>query len=79
MPIEPLLPSLPLAALPRLLEVSLVAHRLSVSPRYVRQLIRDKKLPVVRLGQRLRVEAADLQAYVDAQREPSGNGKPGVA
>ena len=43
-------PSLP--ARPRLLEVSHVAHRLSVSQEYVRKLLRGNKLAAIRLGGR---------------------------
>jgi excisionase family DNA binding protein len=57
---------------PQLLEVSKVAHRLSVSPEYVRDLLRKKKLPAVHLGRRWRVDAADLQAFIEAHR--NGNG-----
>jgi len=49
-------------------EVAHVAHRLSVSPRFVWGLIRSGKLPAIRVGARLRVEEGDLQAYIDAQR-----------
>lgn len=56
---------------PRYLEVSHIAHRLSVSPEYVLRLIRAKKLPAFRLGKRYRVNPVDLEAYLDAQRVPS--------
>jgi len=64
----------PLVSPPRLLEVAHVAHRLSVSQRFVWQLIRDKKLAAIRLGPRWRVDPADLQAFIDAQRVSSQNG-----
>ena len=65
----------PLLAPPRLLEVSHVAHRLSVGQRFVWQLIRDGKLPAIRLGPRWRVDPADLQTYIDAMRHgANGNG-----
>jgi excisionase family DNA binding protein len=63
--------------LPRLLEVNHVAHRLSVSPDHVRRLIKAKKLPHVRLGTRVRVDAQDLHAFIEAQRvngQGHGNG-----
>lgn len=63
MPLDPLL-----APLPRLLEVSHVAHRLSVSPRYVWRLIQDQQLTAIRLGNRWRVDPVDLQAFIDRQR-----------
>jgi excisionase family DNA binding protein len=58
----------PLLALPHLLEVAQVAHRLSASEEYVRRLIRTKKLPAIRLGVRWRVDLADLRAFIDAHR-----------
>jgi len=48
----------------RLLEVSHVAHRLSVSDGYVRKLIREKKLKAIRLGSIFRIDPDDLQAFI---------------
>lgn len=62
-------PHAPLVTQPRpLLEVSHVAHRLSVSPEWVRRLIREKKLAACRFGKRYRVDPHDLQAFIDAAR-----------
>jgi excisionase family DNA binding protein len=61
--LDPLLP-----LVPRLLEVTHVAHRLGFSPDYVRTLMRTKQLAAHRFGNRWRVHPADLQAYIDAQR-----------
>jgi excisionase family DNA binding protein len=55
-------------ALPRLLEVSHVAHRLSASQEFVRRLIRESRLPAIRLGTRWRVDPRDLESYIDACR-----------
>ncbi len=55
-------------ALPNLLEVSTVAHRLKTSPEFVRRLIREHRLPALRLGPRWRVDDRDLLAYIDACR-----------
>jgi excisionase family DNA binding protein len=60
----------PPVAQPRLLEVSHVAHRLRASQEHVRRLLRAKKLAAIRLGTRWRVDPADLQAFIDAQRMP---------
>jgi excisionase family DNA binding protein len=54
----------PLLAPARLLEVNHVGHRLSVSPGFVRRLIRSHQLPAVRLGGRWRVDEHDLQAFI---------------
>lgn len=53
----------------RLLEVSMVAHRLSMGDRFVRRLIRTKQLKAFRLGTRWRVDSRDLDAYIDKHRD----------
>jgi excisionase family DNA binding protein len=53
----------------RLLEVSHVAHRLSVSDGYVRKLIREKKLKAIRLGSIFRIDPDDLQAFINQLRD----------
>lgn len=62
---------------PRLLEVSHVAHRLSVSEEFVRRLIRKHKIAAIRLESRWRVDPVDLQAFIDKRREASQNGNGG--
>ncbi len=57
-----------LAATPHLLEVSHVAHRLSLSEDFVRRLLRKKKLTAIRIGKRWRVDPVDLQAFIDRHR-----------
>lgn len=76
MPRDPVRPFVP-----HLLEVAQVAHRLSVSQEFVRQRLRTKQLAAVRLGGRWRVDAADLQAYIDARRVVADlfDGYPGRA
>ena len=66
MPIEPHVQ--PATALPNLLEVSTVAHRLKSSPEFVRRKIRDGSLPAFRLGIRWRVDERDLLTYIEACR-----------
>jgi excisionase family DNA binding protein len=55
-------------ALPNLLEVSAVAHKLKASPEFVRRLLREHRLPALRLGSRWRVDERDLLAYIEACR-----------
>lgn len=52
----------------RLLEVAHVAHRLNVSQEYVRRLVRRGKLPAIRLERRIRIEPADLDAFIRQRR-----------
>jgi len=69
LPVDPLP-----ATTTHLLEVAHVAHRLSVGEAFVRRLIREQKLPAIRLGRGFRVDARDLQAFIDAHRAASANG-----
>lgn len=62
------MPSDPLAPLPRLLEVHEVAYQLKSSQEFVRRLIRQGRLPAIRLSSHWRVDARDLEAYIDACR-----------
>jgi excisionase family DNA binding protein len=64
MPLDLLAHAIP--HLPRLLEVAHVAHRLSCSQAFVRRLIRDGRLAALRIGNRWRIEEADLVAYIAA-------------
>ena len=64
MPLDLLVHATPL--FPRLLEVAHVAHRLSCSQAFVRRLIRDGRLPALRIGNRWRIEETDLGAYLAA-------------
>lgn len=57
-----------LAAPPKLLEVAHVAHRLGVSQEFVRRLLREGKLPAVRLGRRWRIDPDVLEAFINSQR-----------
>lgn len=65
-----------LLPLPFLLEVGTVAHRLGMSPEFVRELIRKGKLPAKRFGRCLRVDAADVRAYIEHEQAPLGTLPP---
>ena len=55
-----------------------VAERLSFKVRTVREWIRTGRLPAIRVGERglLRVKAADLDAFVDAQPSAAASRAP---
>jgi excisionase family DNA binding protein len=63
---------MPIDARAPLLEVAHVAHRLGFGQKYVRRLIRDKKLAAVCFGRRWRIDPADLQSFIDARRSRAG-------
>ena len=54
---------------PSLLTVEQAAERLGTSVRFVRRLRAERRLAFVKLGKHLRVDAADLEAFIDAHRE----------
>lgn len=51
---------------PGLLGVPEIAAYLSVSERAVRDLVNRRQLPIIKIGQRIRVRRADLDAYLTA-------------
>jgi excisionase family DNA binding protein len=54
---------------PALLTVEQAAERLGTSVRFVRRLRAERRLPFVKLGKHLRIDSADLEAFIDAHRE----------
>ncbi len=51
-----------------LLTVDEAALRLSTGPRFVRRLIAERRIRFIKLGRHVRIDAADLDAYVAAGR-----------
>ncbi len=54
--------------LPSLLEVHIVAKRLSVSPEFVRRELRGGRLPGYRIANMWRVDPRELEAYQSERR-----------
>ncbi len=52
----------------RLLDVDTAAEYLSVTPRFIRRLVAERRLPFVKLGRHLRFDPSDLDRFVDAGR-----------
>jgi excisionase family DNA binding protein len=53
---------------PKFYTIDHVAEFLCLSPRSVRRLIDDHKLPVHRFGRAVRIAAADLHAFIAVRR-----------
>lgn len=51
-----------------LLTVDQAAERLGTSPRFIRRLITERRITFTKLGRHVRVDAADLDAFVAAGR-----------
>lgn len=52
----------------KLLNIDQAAERLGTSPRFVRRLVAERRLTFVRVGRYVRIEPADLDAFIDAGR-----------
>jgi excisionase family DNA binding protein len=61
----------------KLQDVSLAALWLGCTPRFVRELVARRELPVVRIGRLVRFQPADLDAYIKACRQPAVRGPLG--
>ena len=51
-----------------LLDVKQAAERLGTSPRFIRRLIAERRIAYTKLGKHVRVDSADLDAFVAAGR-----------
>lgn len=52
-----------------LLTVEQAAERLGTSVRFIRRLRTERRIAVVKLGKHIRIDTADLDAYVRASRQ----------
>lgn len=61
----------------RLLKVKDVAEILNIGRTKAYKLVKEKKLPVVKIDGCIRVQYEDLQRYIDAKKESKGFGSAG--
>ena len=52
-----------------LLTLEQAAERLGTSVRFIRRLRHERRLTFIKIGKHLRVDQADLEAFIDANRE----------
>jgi excisionase family DNA binding protein len=58
-----------------LLNVDQAAERLGTSPRFIRRLIAERRIAFTKLGRHVRIDSADIDAFVAAGRvEPDARG-----
>jgi excisionase family DNA binding protein len=55
-----------------LLNVDQAAERLGTSPRFIRRLIAERRIAFTKLGKHVRIDSADLDAFVAAGRVEPG-------
>lgn len=52
----------------RLLDVDQAAEHLAVTPRFVRTLVAERRVPFLKIGKFVRFDADDLDAWLDSCR-----------
>lgn len=57
-----------------LLDIKATADRLATSERHVRELIYRRDLPYIKVGRLVRIDTADLDAWLASQRQPARRG-----
>jgi excisionase family DNA binding protein len=62
-----------LAATPALVDVNAAAEVLGVSPQMVRKLISNGQLAAVRVGTAVRLQQAEVLAFIDSGGSPTRN------
>ena len=61
-------PCHPACSLPRLLDLDGIAEHLGVSPRHVRRLVAERRIPFLKWGHLLRFDPAEIAAWLDGCR-----------
>jgi excisionase family DNA binding protein len=69
----------PQTTLPELIDLPAVAFHLGVSPRHVRRLVAERRIPFVKWGHLLRFDPVEIAEWLDAKRRPDGRPSRGVA
>ena len=54
-----------------LLTVDQAAELLGTTPRFIRRLRAERRIPVIKLGKHIRIDSNDLDAYITAGRQES--------
>ena len=56
--------------LPQLLTIDQLAEHLGVTPRHVRRLVAERRVPSVRVGRFVRFDPPEIAAWLDSNRVP---------
>jgi excisionase family DNA binding protein len=54
----------------RLLNIDAVAVQLAVTPRHIRRLVAERRIPYIKVGRFIRFDPAEVDAWLDAARRP---------
>ena len=58
---------------PELIDVLTLADLLGVKVRYVRRMVAQRRVPMVKLGHLVRFDLAEIRRWLEEQRRPSGS------
>jgi excisionase family DNA binding protein len=61
----------------QLWDVAAAARATGLSPRTVRRIFSERRVPVVKIGQLVRVRPADLESYIAANTRPANDRQSG--
>lgn len=53
-----------------LLDVDALAERLGVTPRFVRRLVHERRVPFLKIGKFVRFDPHEIEAWIDDARRP---------
>ena len=56
---------------PELVDIETVAKLLGVGERYVRRMVSERRVPIVKVGHYVRFDLADIRNWVEQQRRPT--------
>ena len=63
-------------ALPRLLSIDQLAEHLGVTPRHVRRLVAEKRVPYLKWRRFVRFDPSEIAAWLDNARQPESRQDP---
>ncbi len=66
------------SALPRLLSIDEVADHLGITPRHIRRLVAERRIPYVKVGRFVRFDPSSVMSWLDGARREPGDVWDGV-
>jgi len=60
-------------AISELVDIETVARLLGVGERYVRRMVSERRVPIVKVGHYVRFDLADIRNWVEQQRRPDAS------
>jgi excisionase family DNA binding protein len=58
---------------PELVDIETVARLLGVGERYVRRMVAERRVPIVKIGHYVRFDLADIRKWIEEQRRPDAS------